>query len=162
MALIDKLGELAKNVGDKTSGLIESSRLLGRARSQESTVAELKKELGQYFYEQYLNGETFDEEAMGRCADIKAGEDAVAEIYAELQRRKAESARPAAAEPSACQSCGGSLPEGACYCPHCGVQVEVPAKVFCPQCGHETDADDCYCSQCGAKIQEDDEHEQDD
>ena len=160
MALIDKLGELAKNVGDKTSGLIETSRLMGRARSQESAVAELKKELGQYVYEQYLNGESFDEEAIERCADIKAGEEAVEEIYAELQRRKEENARPAAGS-AACRDCGCTLPDGACYCPHCGAKVEARAKTFCPQCGRETEPDACYCSQCGAPIQEDDENEQD-
>lgn len=159
MALIDKLGELAKSVGDKTSGLIETSRLWGKVRSQESAVSEMKKELGQYFYEQYLAGEAYGEEAMERCADIHSAEEAIAEIYAELDRRKAESARTAA--PETCEACGAELPQDACYCPHCGAKITTQTKVFCPHCGHEAAPDACYCSQCGAKFQEDEENEQD-
>ena len=43
MALLDKLGELAKNVGDKTNELIETGRLSSRAKSEDNAIDELKK-----------------------------------------------------------------------------------------------------------------------
>ena len=155
MALFDKLGELARNVGDKTSDLLEINRLSGKVRGEENAVAELKKELGQYFYEKYLNGEKLDEAAEEHCRNIQAGEETVADLYAQIQKIKEENAKAEPEEAAVCANCGAQLKPDANYCQACGAKVGAAAKLFCPQCGAEIDEESRFCSSCGVKIKED-------
>ncbi len=155
MALLDKLGELAKNVGDKTNELIETGRLSSRAKSEENAIDALKKELGQYIYSQYLEGRQYDETVMEQCRNIQAAEEAVAELYAEIQKRKEESAKAVSETTAACQNCGAEVPKNAQFCSSCGAKIEAQEKEFCAQCGAELAPDARFCGSCGAKIQED-------
>ena len=153
MAFLDKLGELARNVGDKTNEMLEVSRLSSKVRSEENAVADRKRELGQYIFEQYLSGGQLDETAVDYCREIQAGEESIEALNAEIQRLKAA---PAQEEPAVCKNCGESLHSDAKYCPTCGAKVEgQPVKMFCPACGREVTEDTRFCSACGTKIKED-------
>ena len=153
MAFLDKLGELARNVGDKTNEMLEVSRLSSKARSEENAVSERKRELGQYIFEKYLSGEQLDEGAMEYCRTIQAGEEAVEALNAEIQRLKAA---PVKEDATVCKNCGEALQGDAKFCPTCGAKVDgQPVKSFCPACGREVTEGTRFCSACGTKIRED-------
>ncbi len=153
MAFFDKLGELARNVGDKTNEMLEVSRLSSKARSEENAVAERKRELGQYIFEKYLSGGQLDETAAEYCRAIQAGEETIEALNTEIQRLKAVPVREAAA---VCKNCGEALQSEAKFCPTCGAKVEgQPARRFCPACGREVTEETRFCSACGTKIRED-------
>lgn len=153
MAFLDKLGELARNVGDKTNEMLEASRLSSKARSEENAVADRKRELGQYIFEKYLSGEQMDETATEYCRTIQAGEETIEALNAEIQRLKAA---PAREEPAACKNCGETLQSDAKFCSTCGAKVEgQPAQKCCPACGKKVTEETRFCSECGTKIQED-------
>lgn len=56
---------------------------------------------------------------------------------------------------SKCVQCGGSLSEGAKFCPICGTKVIDPEdRFFCPVCGKLVKNGAKFCSGCGASLQE--------
>ena len=55
MPLFEKLGEVAKNIGDRTNDAIETTKLNNKINGEKSAAeAELKK-IGAFYYEQYTN-----------------------------------------------------------------------------------------------------------
>jgi double zinc ribbon protein len=53
---------------------------------------------------------------------------------------------------SACQYCGGELPEDrdATYCPHCGQNLTIK---HCPACSTELESEWQYCIACGRQVE---------
>jgi len=47
---------------------------------------------------------------------------------------------------TSCPNCGASIPEGALFCPECGVNLNIPA--FCPNCGAKTSPGADICPAC--------------
>lgn len=52
------------------------------------------------------------------------------------------------AKGAVCFSCSHSLPDGAKFCPNCGVEQKVVAK-FCSECGAKREPSAKFCSSCG-------------
>ncbi len=58
-----------------------------------------------------------------------------------------------------CISCKERIPNGASFCPYCGIrqpEPEVKLIRFCPTCGTKLEVDEIYCHHCGTRIPEDD------
>lgn len=63
MAFFDKLGGLAKNIGDKTSDAIEINKLNSRINSEKAAAGEEMKKIGEFYYD-FFPGE---ERSRPRC-----------------------------------------------------------------------------------------------
>lgn len=129
MALFDKIGEMAKNVGDKTGDMIEVSKLNSQVSEADKRILEKKREIGEFCWGQYIANIQLDPEVAKLCAAIKEDEALIARMQADIRSIKADkAAAPVVVEAGLlrCQKCGEPNPEGTRFCQACGVRLEVP------------------------------------
>lgn len=163
MAFLDKLNQVAKNIGDKTTDAIETTKLNSKINAERSAATEDLKKIGEHYYNLFAaNGEAAPE-VLEFCQSAKAHYDAAAEAQAEIERIKAENeaekAAPAPAAPAgaACPSCGKQNAPGTKFCQNCGMKLETPVQPQerkCPGCGATVAPGVKFCSECGAKMEE--------
>lgn len=58
-----------------------------------------------------------------------------------------------------CVACSSRIPNGALFCPYCGMRQPDPqVKVvrYCPECGTKLEIDEMFCHHCGTRIPQDD------
>mgnify|MGYP001533711145 CR=1 FL=1 len=160
MAFFDKLGEITKNVGDKTNDMIEINKLNSKIKTERTAIETVKAELGALYWAKFEAGTQLDDDAAELCAKIKGSFEAIAGFEAEIKRikeeneKKPEPAPAAAATPVAegtfCPSCGAKIASGAKFCPECGSPA-APVKRICPACGAELAEGAKFCPECGTK-----------
>ena len=56
MAFFDKLGGLAKTIGDKTADAIEINKLSSRINSEKAAAGEEMKKIGEFYYGSFAVG----------------------------------------------------------------------------------------------------------
>ena len=162
MALFNKLSDFAKNIGDKTTDAIETSKLNSRINTEKNLAAEELKKIGEFYYNRWAEtGETAPE-VLELCQTAKAHYDAAAEAQAEIDRIRAENeaakaaAAPAAPAGLACTACGTANNPGTKFCCNCGNKLEVPAPPepkTCPNCGAVIADGMKFCGECGTKTE---------
>ena len=162
MAFFDKLGEMAKNVGDKTGDMIEVSKLNSRVSEAEKRIVEKKREIGETCWARYIANIQLDPEVARLCAAIKEDEALIAKTQAEIRSIKADkTAAPVVVEAGLlrCPQCGTGNPEGTKFCQECGAKLETPMPVApvevttCPSCGFQNPAGTRFCQECGRDIE---------
>ncbi len=168
MAFFDKLNDFAKNIGDKTSDAIETTKLNSRISSERSAAGEDLKKIGEHYYNLFTAGGEVAPEVVEFCQSAKAHYDAANEAQAEIERIKMENEaeKVAAAAPivptaqvsgNACPSCGTVNSEGTKFCQDCGTKLEaptpVPAENACPNCGAVNDTGVKFCRECGGRLE---------
>ena len=181
MALLNKLSGFAKNIGDKASEAIETTKLNSKISSEKNAAAECLRQIGEYYYEKYQAG-VCDPDIAELCAAIDGHNKAIADTQAEIARIQAETAAqtqartaqaqastaaaqaqaspapaqaPAAQAGFPCPSCGAINPPDTKFCAECGAKVErlEPQKRICPECGVVVTGDGKFCGDCGAKVE---------
>ena len=131
MAFFDKLNQVAKNLGDKTSDAIETTKLNSKIHSERNAAGEELKKIGEYYYNVYLSGGCVADEVLEACQKAKAHYDAIEAAKAEINDIKAEAApvqaapvqptvTPAAPAANVCRTCGTVVAEGTKFCGNCG------------------------------------------
>ncbi len=174
MAFFDKLGDFAKNIGDRTGDAIETGKLNSKINQEKNSASEQWKKIGEFYYNLYINGGEVDSAVLEFCETAKSHLTAAEEAKAEIERIKAENeaeARAAAeakaaakaaasvpAEPAAeqltagltCTECGAIIPEGRKFCAECGAKVVLPE----PEPIVEEVLTANVCLNCGAVIVE--------
>lgn len=160
MSLLNKLGEISRTVGDKTSTAIEINRRNGKIKAEKAAISRTKAELGALYWEKHLAGAQLDEDGAALCQKIQANLDEIARLEEEIRRireeaeRKPEPAPPALAdgEGTFCPACGTRLGPGMEVCPACG-STPAPAERICPACGAAVAAAaGSTCPECGGKL----------
>ena len=150
MAFTDKLKSVAKNISDKTSSAVETSKQNQKIKAEKAAIEACVKQIGEFIYEQYQQGEAQPEAAAALCEQIDAHNAAIEEAKAEIERIKtAETAAPEAAPVEVAVEVAVSAPEGA-ICPGCGSE-NLPGTKFCNNCGEKLAADKRVC-ECGAEV----------
>lgn len=131
MAFFDKLSEVAKNIGEKTSDAIETSKLNSKISTETAAAdAELRK-IGAFYYDQFAQSHEVLPEILELCNTAKAHYNAAADAQAEIEKIKSE---------------------GSAYHSTVSVSSEFEAKTKCPSCGTENDSGTKFCGSCGAKL----------
>ena len=126
MAFFDKLNDLAKNIGEKTSEAIETGKLNNKINAARNAAGEHMKKIGELYYGKYAAGEAVDPAILEYCAAIDAQNQLAAEAQAEIGRIKAENEAAKAPEPMAsatpmAAACGAA----AMACPSCGTPKSI-------------------------------------
>ena len=166
MAFFDKLGEMAKNIGDRTGDAIETNKLGSKIKAETEAAGEELKKIGAFYYERFAQDGKADPEVLEFCQGAKSHYDAAVEAQAEIDRIKAENeAAKAAAVPETpavpagitCPSCGAANAPDTRFCCGCGNKLEAPAPaptgMTCPVCGAANAPGTKFCCECGAKLE---------
>lgn len=135
MAFWDKLGEVAKNIGDKTEDAIEITKLNSKIRGEKAAAAEDLKKIGEFYYQRFVSGVAVDPQILEHCQSAKTHFDAVADAQAEIKRIKAEGGKPGAPEEKRCPACGAAYSPDVNFCAKCGVKLEQSAEEPAAQSG---------------------------
>lgn len=140
MAFFDKLNQMAKNLGDKTSDAIEITKFNSKISAEKGAAETELKKAGEFYYQIYLAGGEVAPDVVEFFQNAKAHYEIAAEAQAEIDRIKAENeaekidqaaqtAQATAQAPAApvkitCISCGAELAEGVKFCGECGTRQE--------------------------------------
>ena len=131
MAFFDKLNDFAKNVSDKAGDAIEITKLNSKINSEQSAIAAVMKQIGEFCYNKYAETGTADEGIAEFCAAIDGHNATIAGAKSEIERIKSENAAEAAASDTASTAADGTI---------------------CTACGKENAACTKFCAECGAKF----------
>lgn len=165
MAFLDKLNQVAKNIGDKTNDAIETTRLNSKIKAEQEAAAGDLQKVGEHYYHLFAAGGEAAPEVLEFCQSAKAHYDAAAEAQAEVERIKTESevpAAPSAAAPTpsgmTCPSCGVGNAPGTKFCQSCGTKLETlppvtPEQKTCPSCGTAAEPGVKFCPECGTRLE---------
>ena len=123
MAFFDKLNQVAKNLGDKTTDVIETTKLNAKIASEQLAANEELLKIGQFYYDRYLNG-VVEDEVIEYCNCAKQHLDTVSELQNEVNRIQMQS----------------------------DVQTKTNTVKYCPNCGAALSIDTKFCNQCGNKV----------
>ena len=164
MAFFNKLNQVAKNIGDKTSDAIETTKLNSKIAAEKLAANEELLKIGQHYYDRFLAGQA-DPEILEYCQAAKVRLDTAAQMQAEVDRIKNQSAAPQAAPVAqaapvggiTCPGCGAALPAGTKFCNSCGSKIEAASAqaqgAFCTGCGAQLPAGTKFCNNCGQRVE---------
>lgn len=156
MAFFDKLNDLAKNIGDKTNDVIETTKLNTKINSEKSAISELMRQIGELYYEKYTAGEQTLPETAELCAAIDTHNQAISAAQAEIEKLKSESipsVAPTMASGINCPTCNTVNAPGTKFCQQCGAKLEQTLIKVCPNCGAQINNGARFCNDCGTKIE---------
>ncbi|MDR3299037.1 MAG: zinc ribbon domain-containing protein [Candidatus Accumulibacter sp.] len=170
MAFFDTLGDIVRNIGDKATDALETTKLNTKINAEKTAIAECMRRIGEYYHAKHQAGEPDDSGVAEIHAAIDGHNAAIAETQAEITRIQAENAaqaaRAAAAVPAAtaapaageivCPSCGKANVPGTKFCRECGGKLEIPVAPVdraCPGCGAPVPATSRFCGECGYKFE---------
>ena len=86
MAFFDKVQDFVKSATDKTSEVIEVSKLKNGIAEEKRAINEQYVKLGAMLYEKYKAGEALSPEAVNLCGIIDKHNGRIAEKEAELKK----------------------------------------------------------------------------
>jgi len=169
MAFFDKLNQMAKNIGDKTSDAIETSKLNSKINAETTAAGEDLKKIGEFYYNRFISLGDAEPEVLEFCQNAKSHYDAVSEAQAEINRIKTEneaekSIATTPVTPVApisntiiCPNCGTSNGEKVKFCCSCGSKLEIcvqhPSSITCQSCNTKNEPGVKFCCECGNKLE---------
>jgi len=124
MAFLDKINDFAKTATEKTNNAIETTKLSAKIDSEQRTLNDIIRKIGEYYVAKIDAGEILDEEVMSIYEGVSESRNKIAEMRAEIESLKTPKA-PVEKEN-----------ETSKFCPFCGKELDVTAK-FCLNCGKQ-------------------------
>lgn len=88
MAILDKIGSIAKTATDKAGETIEVTKLNVKINSIRDKMGDSKKNLGDYYYRKFSEGAELDDFASDLCKQIIAFEEEIAQLQEQIQAVK--------------------------------------------------------------------------
>lgn len=161
MAFFDKIAEMAQNAADKTNTMLEINKLNSGINEEKAKITGIKCKIGEYYWAKFLANEQIDAEPADLCSEIRACETTIASLQKEIQTKRDEANRAAAApEPARtkgkrCSSCGTVNSEGSKFCQGCGSKLDTPTAavdIICA-CGAQNSHGMRFCGECGEKLE---------
>lgn len=87
--LFNKVGKVAKDTvekaADKTNELVESGKLKSQISSAKTEISSLKKQIGEYYYEQYSTEAELPDTVVELCGKIHEQELLIDELEAKIE-----------------------------------------------------------------------------
>jgi len=127
MSIFDKVNKMAKNVTEKASEAMETTRLNAKVGEENRNIMEYQKKIGEIIWNKFESGEVLSPELADVCENIKNSKDVIAGIMIEIQKLKDEE-MPVEENVKAAAEVNGVI------CPACGV-VNTEETKFCGECG---------------------------
>lgn len=93
MAFLDKVNAFAKAAADKTTEVVEDTKLKTQIMNDEKSIKELQAKIGAYYYNKFASGETVDEAVTQFCTAISVHKANIEEKKAILGVEKTTSAK---------------------------------------------------------------------
>ncbi|MDR1765865.1 MAG: zinc ribbon domain-containing protein [Lachnospiraceae bacterium] len=144
MGFLDKVGDFAKNIGDKANEAIETTKINSKISGEKAALSKELEKIGQFYYERGLAGGDVAPELAPVFQAVADHHAAIASLQEEIKRIEAETAarsvpqpQPQAqpyAAPGGFAPAGGAPAGGGVVCPSCGKE-NVPGTKFCNECG---------------------------
>ena len=123
MALLDKINDFAKTATEKTNNAIEITKLSAKIDSEQRTLNDIVRKIGDYYVAKMDAGEVLDEEVMAIYEGVVSSRNTIAEMRAEVEALKTPKTNSAVStEQKFCPFCGKPLDVSAKFCLHCGKQ----------------------------------------
>ena len=123
MDFMDTINEWTKKLTDKTTEVVEITKLHAANFAKNEKANEIKREIGEICFSMYRSGDELDPGIEKLCAEIKKLKSEIAENERTIRRMK--------------EAAGNTVDMAASgYCPFCGAKLAKDAK-FCAQCGKE-------------------------
>lgn len=88
MEIMEKVNAFAKTAADKTSEVIEDTRLKAQIMNDEKSIRELETKIGAYYYKKFSAGEQVDEAVLEYCTAISVHKANIEEKRAALNAGK--------------------------------------------------------------------------
>ena len=88
MSFLDKLGGIAKNIGDKTGEMLAVNKLNSKIHAEQQAAAEELRKIGEYYYNLFLSGGQTAPEIAEFCQSAKSHYDEAAQAQRRRHRRK--------------------------------------------------------------------------
>lgn len=163
MAFFNKLSNMAKSAADKTTDMLEITKINAKINEEQKNIAAIKQELGEYYYQQFTAGMTLEVEPAELCRKIAAANATIEQYQSDIKtinrENEAPVPQPQATAATKCPSCGTDVAVGKKFCVECGynmstaVKEETPDTKVCPSCGVDVGVDLKFCSECGTKLE---------
>lgn len=166
MALLDKIGEVAKNMTEKAGDTLELNRLNGEIAIEKGNIQCFHRELGEHYWAKFVMGELLDEDAMMICDKVVASQDRIRRLDEQMDKipvvreqilaERAEAKRVALEEENRLAELARKAQEGRGEAT--GV-VEVldagdaQGLLFCGNCGGALKTGQRFCAFCGKTME---------
>lgn len=147
--LSEKVTKLGQDASRKKKKFTDSMKINGQINEQKANLSRLYEDLGRKVYGAGVvqeNGEYAEPVNM-----IRSGEQNLKELENQLAATKGV---------VQCSQCGGFVPAGNMFCPHCGNKMEQPQQEngqqqggFCTNCGRPLEPGSAFCTNCGTPVQ---------
>ncbi len=146
---MDFLRNVTRDIGKKSGQLVEITRLTAKIAAEENKVKKIYAEMGHKMYEDFRNGESFDDKYMVMFSDISILMSNIEELRQEVLEVKGV---------SICRGCGAEVPSDSKFCTKCGSKigenpdVNINGQKVCHQCGAVITDEDQFCPECGTTL----------
>lgn len=126
MDFLDKISSFTKNAADKAGNMIDVTRLHSKINAEQAKIAELERQIGQYYFEEYLSQVPLPNVPAEYCTKIVEHNGTIAALEAEIQSLQGNTQESTGVQ---------NNPQPPNFCPNCGQNLIASTK-FCPNCGH--------------------------
>ena len=114
----DEAGKYSKIAIEKTSSIVNRTKLQFAVNEAENKLFSIMAELGEFVYSEYSEGAEFPPEIASKCSDI----DALKEEISSLKKQIAETK-----DAQLCEECGSFNDKTNIFCSTCGAKLEADA-----------------------------------
>lgn len=147
MALLDKLSKGVTDLGQKTKGFTEVSKLTFMISEQEKFISDKQLQIGKLYAT--IHKDDFEEEFSGMMSAIGEAEKRILDWKEQIKTIKGV---------VCCEKCGAELAAGAGFCTSCGTAVPrastptITSDYKCDNCGAPVTAEMKFCVSCGKPV----------
>ncbi len=122
--LFDQIKDLTKSAVDKGTEVVELGKLKAKIAQEESNIAQIKEQIGNYYWEHYVAGKQLDEPVMKWCRDIEASQSVIAATHNEVKHMKQDPSDVKYEKTTnTCRACGHENAPETKFCGNCGVRL---------------------------------------